>query len=175
MKIDDDHLYYGAAVIQIAEHPSFTAINEYARNGKAIRCAYWVNNDIGVYLKYRTKPSRTAYWGKNETRAHEYLFIFNEESRQTLSKMAKGASSLFVGFVCVKDRQICCLPYSDFEELVERRRRHVGEDERQYVVVVSLLEGGQFRVYVTEAAKRNSVLGDPILVPRKAFPERIFS
>ena len=29
MRIDKDHLYYGAAVIQIAEHPSFTAINDF--------------------------------------------------------------------------------------------------------------------------------------------------
>ena len=27
MKIRDDHMFHGAALIQIAEHPRFTAIN----------------------------------------------------------------------------------------------------------------------------------------------------
>jgi len=27
MNIDDNHMYHGAALIQIAEHPQFTAIN----------------------------------------------------------------------------------------------------------------------------------------------------
>ena len=31
MKIDDDHLYHGSALLQITEHPTFTAINSEPR------------------------------------------------------------------------------------------------------------------------------------------------
>ena len=50
MKINDDHMYHGAALIQIAEHPQFTAINSFPHDGHASRSAFLVNLDIGMGL-----------------------------------------------------------------------------------------------------------------------------
>jgi len=35
--IDDDHMFHGAALTQIAEHPAFTAINSFEDNGDKSR------------------------------------------------------------------------------------------------------------------------------------------
>jgi hypothetical protein len=46
MKINDDHMYRGAALTQIAEHPRFTAINAF----KFSRSAFKANDGIGIYI-----------------------------------------------------------------------------------------------------------------------------
>ena len=56
MKINDDHMYHGAALTQIAEHPQFTAINAFKHANRPSRSAFRINDDIGVYLKYASKP-----------------------------------------------------------------------------------------------------------------------
>ena len=56
MKINDDHMYHGAALIQIAEDPRFTAINVFQGGEGVSRSAFRINADIGVFLKYATKP-----------------------------------------------------------------------------------------------------------------------
>lgn len=173
MRIDKDHLYYGAAVIQIAEHPSFTAINDFQRNKARIRCAYWINQDIGAYLKYRTKADRKAQWtGKD---ANEYLFVFGEENLDHIRYMQRRAQSSYVCFVCVEDRQICCVSTRELLSLISRRRDAMRHDENQYTVVVALPERSNFRVYVTPPGRRNQVLGDPLLAAQKDFPQRLFS
>ena len=48
MHIDDDHLYHGSALIQIAEHPHFTAINSLKVKGKLVRAAYKINDQMEV-------------------------------------------------------------------------------------------------------------------------------
>ena len=173
MKIDKDHLYYGAAVIQIAEHPSFTAINDFKRNDTTIRCAYWVNQNIGVYLKYRTTADRVANWNNKD--ANEYLFVFNEENLDHIRNMKRRAQSAYIGFVCVEDKQICCLSVDELLALISRRRKAKGADEKQYSVIAALPKGSKFRVYVTPPRRRNMVLGDPVLVAQKDFSERLFA
>ncbi len=170
--IDKDHLYYGAAVIQIAEHPSFTAINDFKRRRKTIRCAYWVNQDIGIYLKYRTNADREVSWGSKD--ANEYDFVFTKDSLTHLAAMSQKARRAFVGFVCVQDKQICCLSVDELNTLIAARRSSKGAAEAQYTIVVALPEGSKFRVYVTPPNRRNKVLGRPILVARKDFPDKLF-
>ena len=60
MKIDDDHMYHGAVLLQIAEHPRFTAINTIELSGQKSRSAYRINDRIGIFLKYASKPSKTS-------------------------------------------------------------------------------------------------------------------
>ena len=55
MTIRDKHLYHGAVLNQIAEHPRFTAINALKIVGEIFHNAVKVNDDIVVYLKYRTR------------------------------------------------------------------------------------------------------------------------
>lgn len=49
MKINDDHLYHGAALTQIVEHSQFAAINAFTVDGRISRSSFLVNNDIAVF------------------------------------------------------------------------------------------------------------------------------
>ena len=49
MKISDDHLYHGSALLQIAEDPRFTAINSIEVSGKKSRSAYRINDSTGIF------------------------------------------------------------------------------------------------------------------------------
>ena len=98
MRIDDDHLYHGAALIQIAEDPHFTAINALGADGVALRNAFRVNADIGVLLKYSSSP---------KGRVKEYQFTFTAEHLAQLDVLASEVASVFVALVWVKGRQIC--------------------------------------------------------------------
>lgn len=166
MKINDDHLYHGAALTQIAEDPQFTAINAFKLNGVTSRSAFRINDDIGVYLKYATKP---------KGRFKEYPFTFNREHLAELDAMADATPHLYLALVCVDARQVCCLAYAQFSELVTRRHRAKGEEEDQYTVLATLPDGGKFRVYVNAPGVRKQWLGKPLLIARKEFPERLFA
>lgn len=96
MRVDDDHMYHGAALIQIAEDPQFTAINSFKLAAGVSRSAYRINDDIGVYLKYASKPT-PAY--------REYLFTFQKQHLAELAAIAKATEKVFAALVCVKARQ----------------------------------------------------------------------
>ena len=172
MKIEKHHLYYGAAVIQIAEHGSFTAINTFERNRTPVRCAYWVNTNIGAYIKYRTEADRVADWGGKD--ANEYLFVFTNENLDHIRAMRRRGEASYVCFVCVEDKEICCISTGELMDLIERRREAMGRRERQYTVVVALPKRSKCRVYVTPPRTRNQVLGDPLLAARNDFPGCLF-
>lgn len=166
MKIDDDHLYHGAALNQIAEDPHFTAINVLAAGGTKLSNSYRINDDIGIHLKYATNPAGTA---------KEYKFTFTESHLGDLDKIRGQVEKAFVALVCVKDRHICCLSLEQLDELVARRREAIGGAEDQYVLLVTLPEGGRFRVYVSVPGHRGQILGKPIVVPRNCFPASLFA
>jgi hypothetical protein len=75
MHINDDHLYHGAALTQIAEYPTFKAINAFNSDGEKSRSAFIVNHDTGIYLKYATSPNK---------RWKEYVFTFTEAHLEEL-------------------------------------------------------------------------------------------
>lgn len=166
MKINDDHMYHGAALTQIAEHPRFTAINAFKLNGSTSRSGFRVNDDIGVYLKYATKPKGTY---------QEYPFTFTQEHLGELAKMAKGISRVYLALVCVQARQVCCLPLDRLNELIARRRAAKGDDEDQYVLLVTVQEGKSFRAYISPPGARKKILGKALIIPRNDFPSRIFA
>lgn len=114
MRIDDNHKFHGAALIQIAEDPHFTAINAVRFDGQPAHDVFRINDDIGVYLKYSQKPI-----GKYK----EYLFNFKQEHLEMLKKLATTTERVFVALVCVNGREICCLPYQRLLELIGRRRK----------------------------------------------------
>ena len=80
MRIYDDHMYHGSALIQIAEHPQFTAINSLKNHGGTVRTACRVNDEIAVYLKYASKPTRSHH--------PEYPFTFKDTQLQELEEIA---------------------------------------------------------------------------------------
>jgi hypothetical protein len=115
MRIDDNHLYHGAALIQIAEHEQFTAINSLMNSAGKSRSAYRINTDIAVYLKYAAKPAKSY---------DEFIFTFQERQLDELAAIANSLPKLFLAMVCV--REICCLPYQRLIEMIAARERERG-------------------------------------------------
>ena len=97
MKINDDHMFHGAALTQIAEHPEFTAINAFKMGKRVSRSAFRINDDIGVYVKYASKPKAPF---------DEYVFTFNSEHLEELDAIAKVVSDAYLALVCVEGRHI---------------------------------------------------------------------
>lgn len=166
MKINDDHMYHGAALIQIAEDDRFTAINRFQSVEGVSRSAFRINADIGVYLKYATKP---------EPSHDEYQFTFSPDQLVEITSVKDTCRRAALVLVCVKAREICCISISKFEELIERRKKKKGEAEVQYVLLVTAEQGKSFRVYVNEPGRRNLMLGKALVVNRSKFPEAVFA
>lgn len=164
MKIHDDHLYHGAALIQVAEHPQFTAINSLNVDGEAHRSAYKVNDHIGIFLKYSVTPSRNY---------DEYTFTFNTDHLDALQQIDGKVETLVLVLVCVKDRGTCCITYDEFMKMVEKRRELKGSEEGQYIVKVTVPEGKSMRAYLDFPGKKKTILGE-IIVPRNRFPDLLF-
>jgi hypothetical protein len=165
MRIHDDHMYHGSALIQIAEHPQFTAINSLTNHDTVVPTAYRINNDIAVYLKYASKPISIA---------KEYTFAFKESQLQELAEIAQAHPYTFLVLVCVEDREICCLGYMQLLELIERREKAKGSREHQYVVLVTVPKGKSLRVYINAPNVRSKYLGKELVIKRKAFPNALF-
>lgn len=165
MKIHDDHLFHGAALIQIAEHDQFTAINALNIRGEKHRSAYKINDHIGVYLKYCASPNRSY---------NEYTFTFNTGHLKSLSQIQDKVETLFLALVCVKGREICCISYAEFMSLVAERRKSKGTDESQYVLKLTIPAGKSMRVYMDAPGQKKTMVGEPVIVSRNRFPNLLF-
>ena len=131
----------------------------------ALRNAFRVNADIGVFLKYSSTP---------KGRGKEYQFTFTAEHLAQLDVLASKVASVFVALVCVKDRQICCLSLGHLHELVTRRRNRMTRNERQYVLLVTIPQGRSFRAYVSAPRQKMKTLGELLIVARNEFPASLF-
>jgi hypothetical protein len=165
MKIDDDHMYHGAALLQIAEHPRFTAINTIEIAGQKSRSAYRINDNIGIFLKYASNPSKNL---------GEYVFQFTNDHLQELEAVAGQMESTFIALVCVRDREIACLTLDELQDMVERRKKKKGSDEERYVVLVTARRRQSLRAYVNMPDRKGIILGKQLVIKRQAFPERLF-
>jgi hypothetical protein len=165
MKINDDHLYHGAALTQIAEHPQFTAINAVRVGGGISQSAFRINDSIGVYLKYASEPKPPA---------EDYIFTFTKANKDELAKIATQSDKLFVALVCIDDRQICCLEYSELQAWFQKRQHALGKNEDRSTILVKLPKGKEFRVNMNQPRRRKVYLADPQLVPRNRFPNALF-
>lgn len=166
MKIHIHHMYHGAALIQIAESPQFTAINSLRIPGVRARNAYKINDNIGIHLKYASRPSNGQM---------EYPFTFSTDERRELEEIGRVVSRLFIALVCVQAGEICCLPYDKLCELVERRKSEKGGvEEGQYVILVTAHPRQRLRAYVKAPGKRRAPIGEPMIVERNEFPRVLF-
>jgi len=121
MHIDEDHLYHGAAITQIAEHRLFTAINAFKDADNISRSAFRVNDNIAVYFKYATKPKRPH---------DEFVFTFTTDNLDEIHRIAELVPKTFLALVCVEARHICCLPYDKLVALLKRRTKDIGYTTR---------------------------------------------
>lgn len=164
MKIREEHLFHGAALNQIAEHKRFTAINALLVKGKISRSAFRINAATDVYLKYATKPAG---------RFDEYQFTFTKAHRTELENIFEAGGDLYIALVCVKDREICCVDYGQFSQLLQARTDAAGRTEPQFVILVTLKRGEAFRVYVNSPGVRGKMLEPQLKIRRNCFPDKV--
>jgi hypothetical protein len=169
--IDDNDLYYGAALKQIADHKLFKSINAVWEPGGKSRCVYRINTDIGVYIRAATKPANG-----------EFVFNFTPENIGQVKKLEKVCRKVFVALVCyhartvaggsrmAQYRQICVLRPSEIDALVEAR----GTPGVQHNILVTVPESKSMRVAVTVPGRKNRRTQLRRKVPRSAFPRVIF-
>lgn len=165
MKINDDHLYHGAALTQIAEHPLFTAINAVRIGGTISQSAFRINDSIGVYIKYASNPKSPA---------EDYVFTFTKANKDELRKIASQSDGMFIALVCIGDRHICCLEYAELNEWFRKREVKLGTSEDTSTILVALRKGKEFRVNMNLPRRRNMYLDNSQLVPRNRFPSALF-
>ena len=165
MHIADDHFNHGAALIQIAEHKKFTAINSIRINRKTLRNTYKINNNIAVYLKYATKP-KGIY--------DEYKFTFFQDHLKELKKLRARYEKIYLVLICVDDREICLLSYDRFLSFLNKRLNAVGYKEDQFLLIVRILKGKSLRVYVNKPKTKGRFLDKELVINRNDFPKNIF-
>ena len=149
MHINDEHLYHGAALTQIAEHPNFTAINASVN---------------GAGVKYASEPNKS--YG-------EYVFTFRTDHLADLDELETRCPNVLAIFVCVQDRVICALSLHDLRQHISRRRTARGAPEPHYQLLVTAPAGQQLRGYMNQPGKRKVALPEQ-LVARNGFPDIIF-
>ncbi len=164
MKINDDHMYHGAALTQIAEHPTFKAVNAFWLNGKKSQAAFRINDTTGIYVKYAGLPH-----GK----AKEYIFTFTKAHLDELAVLREHCTKAFVILVCISIKEICALSYGQLLQMIGVRKKRRGKDEDQYQVLVTAPPNKQFRVYINHPGRKGIMIGVQ-LVRRNAFPEQLF-
>lgn len=165
MRIDKNHLYHGAALLQIAEDSHFTAINPIWLKKGVARNAYCINDKVAVYLKYASNPT-PAY--------DEFVFNFDRDHLAELEEIARLVPKIFLALVCVSARHICSLPYDDLLELVRGRRTRKEAPEDTYAVLVTAAEGRSFRAYMNVPGVKKTKFGE-LTISRNNFPRTLFA
>ena len=169
MKICDDHMCLGAALIQVAEHARFTSINSLSLpSGEALQNLFLVNKKAALYLKY-SRVVRQSY--------DEHPFSFSRERIRDLYSVAaaKRSRKLWLGLVCLGDtREICCLDVSDLASMVTAAELAGAPDDAQVTVLVRARKGRWLHVYLNDPVKNAAIVGD-LRIPRNAFPDRLFA
>ncbi len=101
MKIQEKHLFHGAALAQIVEHPSFKALNKADhRYGH-----YQINHDRRVVMKHTTKDE--APW--------QFTFTFDD---LTIWRDSAVQHATFVCLVCGTST-VCLLSEEEFEHVLD--------------------------------------------------------
>ena len=166
MRINDDHMYHGAALTQIAEYPEFKAINAFElEGGEKSSSAFTINQNTGVYLKYSSRPTRGF---------QEYVFTFTRAHFDELKSLGTHyGPRVFVVLVCIEAKEICVLTLKELRGHRERRERAFGGPEPQYQLLVTVPPNKSFRVYMNAPGKKGTLLKQQI-VNRNSFPRTIF-
>ncbi|OZY39378.1 hypothetical protein CJF43_23440 [Pseudomonas fragi] len=164
MKIRTQHQNIGAALMQIAEHDSFTAINPLKLRGEKITNAFLINTDTCVFLKYGNEPKPTG----------EYQFTFTEEQLLCIEEAEDHYKNVFVCLVCVEAQEICGLTVSELNQMISARKSTVVGDEESYQVLVTATQGGRLRAYTNAAGRKLVRALTPLVISRSRFPAFLF-
>jgi hypothetical protein len=144
MKIQEQDIYHGAALMQIVEHDSFKALNKAdARYGH-----YLVNKDIRLWIKYAS--SENGPW----------QFTLNNTDLEAIDGDRTMDRTVYLVLICGK-HSICCLDASELANLVDFSAK------QQWIKVDS---PPKKQLHVTGSEFRRSQIN----VPHKRFPHHIF-
>lgn len=103
MKIQQQDMYHGAALMQVIEDPRFKALNK-AVDGKYGH--YVLNNDTRLFVKYSTGSGP------------EYRFSLSPDDIDAMKKDGASGHRVFGVFVC-GDATICAVESDDMWNVVE--------------------------------------------------------
>jgi len=159
-------MHHGGALIQIAEYPTFKAINSFEDgNGKKSDAAFIINTNTGIYFKYGTNPNKS--W-------KEYTFVFKKANFKELDDLrAKFGERAFIVLVCVKAKEVCILRVNDLYAKRAEREKEKGGTEDQYTLLVSVPKGKSFRVYMNAPGEKKKSLKQTV-INRNDFPKALF-
>jgi hypothetical protein len=168
VKLEDQHLYHGAALTQIAEDDEFTAINPLDLMGKRLSSAFRINDNIGVHLKYNSvKPKANG----------EFPFTFSQDNLKELTGMTEQLQlkKVFVVLVCFVAREVCVVTLQRLREMIAIREQAAGKTEDQYVVLVTAPKNSKLRVYLNAPGTKGKLLRNTeTKVARNSFPGVLF-
>jgi len=145
MKIQEQDIYHGPALMQIVEHPSFKALNRASKRYGH----YLVNTDRQVFTKYR------------KTKRSPWQFVFATDELSALSKALSGADSVFVCLVC-GHATICALNADELQQLVDVAAAS------QQSIRVEVPSGGSCHASGSKGKLKRTV-------PHNSFPNKIFA
>jgi hypothetical protein len=144
MKIQPKDLFHGAALAQVVEDGSFTALNKVDdKYGH-----YLVNADRRLFVKYAT--SARSPW----------RFTINPDDILEIRRDIRNSGNTFLCLVCAKET-ICCLDQEEIETLIDL------QDTRPQSLKVHVPRRGSLRV----SGPGRRALAHTI--PHNAFPAKI--
>ena len=145
MKIQEQDLYHGAALTQIAEHQSFKALNRASTKYGH----YLINTDRHVFVKYRT--SSKSPW----------QHTLSADEMKSLVAACKANKFVFLCLVC-GDNTICALEKAEISVVLD-----LASGAQQWVKV-EVPKGGSCHVTGSNGALKR-------VVPHNSFPNKTFS
>ena len=154
MKIQEQHLYHGAALTQIVQHQSFKALNRASKKYGH----YIVNTDRHVFVKYRTKPEdETKPEHKDESL---WKHIFSPEELSTIDNEIKHNKKVFLCLVCGQET-VCALDADQIQVVLDLTKK-----EQQWIRV-RVPSGGSCHVSGSKGKLKKTV-------PHNSFPDKVF-
>jgi hypothetical protein len=145
MKIQEQDLYHGPALMQIVEHESFTALN---RADDETYGYYLVNKDVRLRTKYAT--AKSGPWS----------FTFQPGDLAGIERDIARKGAVHVVLTC-GHHTICCLAIDEVRQLIDLKAGV------QQWIKVEAPAGKQLRITGSRSKK-------PILVAHNRFPNCIF-
>lgn len=144
MKIQEQDVYHGPALMQIVEHSSFKALNRASsRYGH-----YLVNTDRQVFTKYR------------KTKRSPWQFVFTPDELSALSRAISGGGRVFVCLVC-GHTTICALNADELAQVIDVTAGS------QQSIRVEVPQGGSCHVSGSKGKLKRTV-------PHNSFPDKVF-
>ena len=145
MKIQEHYKFHGAALTQIVQHPSFTALNKL--DGKFGH--YQINTNIRVLVKYRSNSESP------------WQFNFNSSDINTLRSDFKTGDKVFLCLVC-GDKTICAIDEEKIKQLFD-----LASKSQQYIRA-EVPKGGSIWL-------RSSIGAIKGCIPHKDYPDILFN